>query len=347
MRIRLWSVLVLAGLVIGTILTSWNRVPARDALVPLKEPPTGPQRSGPGATKPVPDHTGSVPGELGAAERTTPEESKPVPPPPQDHATGTVTPWMFRPGVPEPRLVGQKPSMKVMMVTKTSANVPTMMVNSRRICLNFNISDVGPSGISSVELWATRDGHTWQRYSNSPPPPSGPLVVHVAEEGRYGFSLVVKSGVGISSPPPRPGDAPQLWVEVDETRPKVRLLHAEVGKGLESDCLTLTWMASDANLVPKPMTISTSTSKDGPWTPVASNLENTGKYLWHMPRDVPYQFYVRVEASDRAGNHSADCWPEPMKVDRACPHATILGIDPGSKNDIVPTAATTATMPSR
>jgi hypothetical protein len=307
MRIRLWSVLVLVGLVIGTILASWNRLGARDALVPLKEPPTGT------------------------------EESKPMPPKDKP-AAATFVPWMFRPGVPEPRLVGGKPSMKVMMVTKSSANVPTMMVNSRRIRLNFNISDVGPSGISSVELWATRDGHTWQRYS-SEPPPSGPLVVHVAEEGRYGFSLVVKSGVGISSPPPRAGDPPQLWVEVDETKPKVRLLHAEVGKGLETDCLTLTWMASDANLIPKPMTISTATCKDGPWTPVASNLENTGKYVWHMPKDVPYQFYVRVEASDRAGNHTADCWPEPMKVDRACPRATILGIDTEKNAVVVPTGA--------
>src|SRR4051794_16650027 len=60
--------------------------------------------------------------------------------------------------------------------------VPVVTVNSRRIRLNYEIREVGHSGVSSVELWATRDGKTWQRYSNEPPPP-GPLVIHVAEEG--------------------------------------------------------------------------------------------------------------------------------------------------------------------
>src|SRR4051794_24681441 len=73
--------------------------------------------------------------------------------------------------------------------------VPTMLVNNRRIKLNYNITDVGPSGVSCVELWATRDGKNWARYSNEPPP-AGPLCVHVAEEGTYGFSLVVKNGLG-------------------------------------------------------------------------------------------------------------------------------------------------------
>jgi hypothetical protein len=206
------------------------------------------------------------------------------------------------------------------------SNVPTITVNSRRIRLNYNISDVGPSGVSSIELWATRDGRTWQRYSNEPPP-AGPLVVHVAEEGRYGFTIVVRSGVGLSTPPPRTGDPPQLWVEVDETHPVVRLLQAEIGKGSEHGNLTLTWMASDANLLPRPITLSMAPDKAGPWTPLATNLENTGKYVWHLPKDVPYQFYVRVEAHDRAGNCGVDCCSEPIKVDHALPKGTILGVD--------------------
>jgi hypothetical protein len=67
---------------------------------------------------------------------------------------------------------------------------PLTWVNSRRIKLNYEVREVGPSGVSAVELWATRDGKTWQCYSNEPPP-AGPLVVHVAEEGCYGFTLVV------------------------------------------------------------------------------------------------------------------------------------------------------------
>src|SRR5262245_10173874 len=65
----------------------------------------------------------------------------------------------------------------------SSAKAPSLLVNSRRIRLNYSIADVGPSGVAHVELWATRDGRNWARYSKEPPP-VGPMVVHVAEEGR-------------------------------------------------------------------------------------------------------------------------------------------------------------------
>jgi hypothetical protein len=210
--------------------------------------------------------------------------------------------------------------------TSKSPNVPTIAVNSRKIRLNYSVSDVGPSGVSAIELWATRDGRSWQRYSDEPPP-NGPLVVHVAEEGRYGFSIVVKSGVGLSSPAPRSGQAPQLWVDVDETRPVVYLKDVYLGKGREAGSLHICWAATDAHLMPRPITIYMSKTKDGPWTPIASSIENTGSHCWQMPRDVPFQFYIKVEAADRAGNVGCACQPEPMKVDLSRPRGTILGVD--------------------
>ncbi|MFO0876814.1 MAG: hypothetical protein U0840_05525 [Gemmataceae bacterium] len=204
--------------------------------------------------------------------------------------------------------------------------VPTMLVNARKIRLNYSVSDVGPSGVSAVELWATRDGRTWQRYSNEPPP-AGPLVVHVAEEGRYGFSIVVKSGVGLKSSTPETGDAPQLWVEVDETRPTVYVKDVRLGKGGDLGSLNIQYAANDANLACRPVTISMSTTREGPWTPIASGLENTGSYVWTMPKDVPYQFYVKVEATDRAGNMGSCCYHDPVKVDLTRPKGTILGVD--------------------
>jgi hypothetical protein len=204
--------------------------------------------------------------------------------------------------------------------------VPTMLVNSRRIKLNYSVADVGPSGVSAVELWATRDGRTWQRYSNEPPP-AGPLVVQVAEEGRYGFTIVVRSGAGLTSPPPETGDAPQLWVEVDETKPLVKIKDVHVGTGRDAGTLYVNYTASDIHLTPRPVSISMSTKKDGPWTPIASGLENTGVYGWELPKDLPYQFYVRVEAEDRAGNVGAYVTSEPVKVDLARPRGTLLGVD--------------------
>lgn len=205
-------------------------------------------------------------------------------------------------------------------------NIPTILTNSRRIRLNYSIKDVGPSGVSAIELWATRDGHTWQRYSNEPPP-DGPLVVHVAEEGRYGFTIVVRNGLGVASSAPQTGEAPQLWVEVDETCPVVKIQDVQIGRGAEFGNIYLHYTATDANICGKPVSISMATSREGPWTPVATGLENCGKYVWQMPKDLPYQFYLRVEACDRAGNVGNDATIEPIKVDMTRPRGTILGVD--------------------
>jgi hypothetical protein len=204
-----------------------------------------------------------------------------------------------------------------------------LLVKDRRLKLNYNITDVGPSGVSCVELWATRDGKHWQRYSNEPPP-AGPLCVHVAEEGRYGFSLVVKNGLGMSSPAPKTGDAPQLWVEVDETPPSVQVTECSVG----GDCLTVGWVATDLHPADHPITVSTAVSKDGPWTVVATGLANTGRYAWQMPKDVPYEFYVKVEATDQAGNVGSDYTPRPVRVDRCQPRGTIIGVENEKKVEV-------------
>jgi hypothetical protein len=201
----------------------------------------------------------------------------------------------------------------------------SLIVNSRRIKLNYSIDEVGPSGVSTVELWATRDGKSWARYSNEPPP-DGPLVVHVAEEGRYGFSIVVRNGVGMASPAPKAGDEAQVWVVVDETKPTVNLTRVTPGTGTNVGTLNVEWTATDERLTCKPVTLSVATKKDGPYTPFATAIENTGRYVWHMPREHPYSFFIRIEAVDKAGNVGQATTPEPIRIDLTRPKGTITGV---------------------
>jgi hypothetical protein len=204
---------------------------------------------------------------------------------------------------------------------------PTVrMVNSKRISLNYRIDDQGPSGIAAIELWYTQDGRNWQKYgedTNAKPP----YVFDVAHEGLYGFTLVARSGVGLGERPPQPGDPPHVWVEVDETKPVVNLQSADVGRGADAGNLAVTWTATDKNLHPQPITISYAERAEGPWTTIAANLPNNGKYVWRMPPSgVPYRFILRVEALDKAGNVGAAQTPQHVIVDLHLPKPRIVDV---------------------
>jgi hypothetical protein len=206
---------------------------------------------------------------------------------------------------------------------------PTRVVSSKRIVVDYEIKDVGPSGVSTVDLWYTRDGHKWEKCPVGPQRTS-PYILEVREEGTYGITLVASSGIGLKKRPPRPGDAPQVWIEVDVTKPLVRLTGCRVGTGTEADSMTITWKAADKHMTDKPITLSYAEQPDGPWSTIAANLENTGMYVWKMPSNVPQKMVVRMEASDSAGNVGLTQTREPVLVDLAKPSVAIVNIKPAA-----------------
>jgi hypothetical protein len=203
------------------------------------------------------------------------------------------------------------------------------LVNSKRISLNYAVKDVGSSGITDVELWCTRDGRTWKKQDTAHRG-QPPCVIEVDDEDLYGFTLVVRSGVGLGKQP-QEGDKPQVWVEVDVTKPFVRLMGMEAGRGTEGRQLTIQWKATDKNLGPRPITLYYATQANGPWMPIAAQLENTGHYVWNMPADAPHQFFVRVEAADLAGNVGMAQTPTALIDDMSQPTTAILAVEPADK----------------
>ncbi|MBI2803998.1 MAG: hypothetical protein HYX68_03335 [Planctomycetes bacterium] len=212
-------------------------------------------------------------------------------------------------------------------------------VNSKQISLSYELKDVGPSGVSSVELWySLYKGRTWNRLADFPLDVKNPgdatetkkLTFKVDDEGIYGISLVAKSGVGLGDRPPRAGEAPQFWIEVDLTKPVVQLQDVLVGNGSEKGKLSLAWTARDKNLGPMPIRLAYAEDKSGPWNTLAEKLPNTGKYVWKMPEPLPYQFYVRVEAIDLAGNIGEAITFDKIKVDLSLPKVKIRDIEPSS-----------------
>ncbi len=218
--------------------------------------------------------------------------------------------------------------------------VDRKFVNSKQISLQYDLKDVGPSGVSLVELWYTvYNGRAWNKLTEYPidlknggEGGSKKLSFEIQEEGVYGITLVAKSGVGLGERPPQVGDRPQFWLEVDTTKPAVQLLGVFVGTGPEEGRLSITWGAHDKNLGPTPIRLSYSEQKDGAWQTIAEKLGNSGRHIWTMPKaQIPYQFYVRVEATDLAGNVGEAITPDRVKVDLSTPKAKIITIEPGSK----------------
>jgi hypothetical protein len=187
------------------------------------------------------------------------------------------------------------------------------LVGSRTFALEYDLDDTGRNGVSRVDLWGTRDGgQTWNRYAVDGDNRS-PLVATVDDEGLYGFKILVQSASGVAIVPPQAGDEPELWVSVDLKRPIIELTSIQRGEGNLADHLLLQWRVQDNNLEPRPIALFFSSRPTGPWSAIATNLEDTGQYAWRVERYVPTRIYLRIEARDVAGNLAAFQTREPVE----------------------------------
>lgn len=172
--------------------------------------------------------------------------------------------------------------------------------------LDYDVESAGSLGIDRVELWGTRDGgQTWSSFGIDDDNKS-PMLVTVHEDGIYGFRVVVRNGAGLGGKMPRAGDKPEVWIGVDQTRPSAQILNTEQTGGSEAGQLLIKWKADDPMLANRPISLLVSDSPGGPWSPVATDLENSGEYLWPLDGRARERIYLRLEARDRAGNLGVD-----------------------------------------
>jgi hypothetical protein len=217
----------------------------------------------------------------------------------------------------------------------------TLLVDSPRFKLQYAVDDAGPNGPATVELWITQDGgRTWIRRGEDPDRGS-PVDVDLGGEGTYGICLVARSAAGLGDQPPAPGDPPQSWVEVDASAPAVQLDPVQVGTGVNTGKIAITWKATDLHLAPKSVSILWRPDAPGTsWQPVAEGQENAGRYIWTVPQSVPARFHIRVEAADSVGHRGFAESTEsgPIMVDRSRPRSRIIGLDPNARSGLGPSA---------
>ena len=229
------------------------------------------------------------------------------------------TPW------PSPQ-TKERASQSDWAPARSPADLAERVVNSRTFDIEYDLQSVGPWGVAKVELWGTPDnGRTWQSFGVDPDNRS-PIRVTVPAAGTFGFRILVDGANSAGAVPPQAGDEPELFVLVDLQPPTTELLAAELGQGNLSDHLLVRWTATDTNLEPRPIALFYSSYPNGPWSTIASGLENTGSYTWRIERHVPGRFYLRLEARDTAGNQATYQTPKPIALARPQPTGRLRNV---------------------
>lgn len=201
------------------------------------------------------------------------------------------------------------------------------VVKSRQFNIDYRIDDIGPSGVSTIELFVSQNnGDKWYRYGVDEDHRS-PFEVEVPSDGVYGFVMRVVSGAGLTDPAPQPGERPEISIVVDSSPPVVNLFPLQQGQGADANRILITWKATDQKLADRPIALSYAANPDGPWQQISDWLPNTGQYIWNVGQGIPPRLYVRVVARDAAGNLARVDTPQPVLVDLAKPTARIVDVE--------------------
>jgi hypothetical protein len=228
---------------------------------------------------------------------------------------------------------------------ETAVNTPGVkIVKTREVRLDFTVAKVGPSGLGNADVYVTLDkGASWKKLPGDSPitlppnvelrgpdPISGSVGVQLPLEGTvYGFIVAVKSKAGLAPPPPNPGDAPEILVELDTTAPRAQLFKP-IADPSQPNTLVMSWSVTDRNLSDNPITLEWSEQANGPWSAIGGGpLSNSGQYAWHLPPQVPSRVYLRLTARDLAGNEGRAQTREPELIDLSIPQTKITGVAPG------------------
>lgn len=201
------------------------------------------------------------------------------------------------------------------------------VISARRFNLGYTVQDVGPSGLGAVDIYATDNGGAnWYRYGEDPDRQS-PAAIELPGEGTYGFSIVARSGAGLSADPPHNGQPPAMSLVVDLTPPQIELTGLEQGRGNLVNKIAISWRYHDANPHDTPVQISWSANGQDGWQSVSGWVENSGRYLWNIAPNTPSRFFVRIEARDLAGHARSVVTPQAVLVDLSRPTVRILDVE--------------------
>ena len=191
---------------------------------------------------------------------------------------------------PDPRPLPEK------MVEQAAAPAHPLL-NTRTCSINYQWEGVVRAA-ARIDFWATPDGgKSWVALRDEA---GGMSPAKLTLPGDGVFGIRIRPGAG--KKPPEPGEDPDCIVEIDATAPTVTLMQPTLGGGSDEGTMLIAWTASDKHLLTNSINLSYATQPAGPWVVIVSGYKNDGLYRWTMPTALVGNVYLRLEASDRAGN---------------------------------------------
>jgi hypothetical protein len=260
---------------------------------------------------------------------------------------------------------------------RPSTNLPQTRfeyVNTKKFDVDYTIQRMGRSGVQAAHLFVLREQGNWEivkrfpvRLMPSDKEQSLSLPYEAKDEGTYGFYVIPESGAGKRAEDPKRGDPPMVNVVVDTTPPYVKITGVQVKPGgTRGPQVEITWEAADPNLMPQAVSLEWSPDKSATkWNEIKYRLDNitgsnAGRYVWEIPDENLWKFWVRARAVDKASNTGESIWPQEVIVDLEQPSAGITkvrggnsplappggGLPKGSGSDAPPVPAVPSSRPA-
>lgn len=192
---------------------------------------------------------------------------------------------------------------------------PLQLVKSKRFAWDYDFQNERTDNHPMrVELWYTRDGGvTWQQ-AGVDTDATSPIDVSLPAAGLYGFRLEIVPDLPDAGGGPRSGDVPETWVGIDDEPPQVEIVSVSRAKSGEPGGVLIRYACRDQLLAPRSVRIAYSPHPSGPWSTLADSLDAQGEHRWQPERSSPARVYLRIEATDAAGNVGSATTPEPHTV---------------------------------
>lgn len=194
-------------------------------------------------------------------------------------------------------------------------NEDILYSNNSLLSIQYEVKDVKVDGFKFRSwLYYTMDsGQSWTLYGEDTDGVS-PTNFKAEIDGLYGFKVVSVDAAGLKEDPPTINTKPDVMVRIDTQGPKVTLLSPQPYDLWEAGTQrAIQWKAEDSSLDhSKCVSLYYSIGDPKNWVNLHQDMPSLGSVIWKIPVSENGKIFLRVIATDKAGNETNYITPQPF-----------------------------------